>query len=240
MQIDPIGVIHSPYKEKFGIPRQPGLVAGVEMALTLTGAWATPEAVAGLDDFSHIWLIFGFHQCQEQGWRASVRPPRLGGNKRMGMFATRTMFRPNHLGLSLARLVRVRCDDHSVVLTLGGLDLLDQTPVFDIKPYLPYAEAIPTATAGPFQHAPAALVRVRFSGLAEERVVTLQHHIPQLRQVIESVLQQDPRPAYQRELGREYGMRLYDLNIRWVVDSEGFVVTQLESVGEELAGAACS
>jgi tRNA (adenine37-N6)-methyltransferase len=232
--IESIGVIESPYKEKFGIPRQPGLVVEVQSKLVLRGPWAKPEAVVGLESYSHLWVIFRFHQCIDQGWRLSVRPPRLGGNQKMGMFATRTMFRPNNLGLSLAKLDGVVCEKDRVILTLSGLDLVDGTPVFDVKPYLPYVEAVVEAKAGPFQEAPEAAVEIFFAESVNQFLTAKLTNHPKLREIIISILQQDPRPAYQRELGREYGMVLYELNIRWRVEERGFEVISISSQADSV------
>lgn len=149
-----IGVVRSPYKEKFAAPRQPGLVADGVGELHLLPPYNQAEAVRGLMEFSHIWLLFVFHQTPEGGWRATVRPPRLGGNSRMGVFATRSPFRPNPIGMSLVALEGITLRGADVILRLGSLDLVDGTPVVDIKPYLPYAESLPNARAGFAQAGP--------------------------------------------------------------------------------------
>ncbi len=147
MQIEPVGVIESCFKEKFGIPRQPGLVEAACASLRLLPPYDRAEAVRGLEGFSHVWLIFGFHATAAQGWRPTVRPPRLGGNARLGVFATRSTFRPNPLGLSVVRLLDIDTR-RGVQLQLAGGDLLNGTPVYDIKPYLPYADALSEAVGG--------------------------------------------------------------------------------------------
>ncbi|EGU94921.1 hypothetical protein HMPREF9349_05200 [Escherichia coli MS 79-10] len=136
-QFEQIGVIRSPYKEKFAVPRQPGLVKSANGELHLIAPYNQADAVRGLEAFSHLWILFVFHQTMEGGWRPTVRPPRLGGNARMGVFATRSTFRPNPIGMSLVELKEVVCHKDSVILKLGSLDLVDGTPVVDIKPYLP-------------------------------------------------------------------------------------------------------
>ena len=168
-----IGVIRSPYKEKFAVPRQPGLVEDGGGELLLLPPYNQAEAVRGLSDFSHLWVMFIFHQTMEGGWRPTVRPPRLGGNARMGVFATRSTFRPNPLGMSLIELKGVRVKNGEVALELGSLDLVDGTPVVDIKPYLPFAESQPQARAGFAQAAPAGDMPVRFAPQAEQQ---LQQH----------------------------------------------------------------
>ena len=144
----PIGYVHSPYKEKFGIPRQPGLVTAAQATLRLVAPFDQPESVRGLEGFSHVWLIFVFHGTAAQGWKPTVRPPRLGGNARLGVFATRSTFRPNPIGLSVAQIVDIDAQHGQVSLTLSGCDLLDGTPILDIKPYLAYADALHQARSG--------------------------------------------------------------------------------------------
>lgn len=157
-----------------------------------------PEAVRGLEDFSHLWLLFVFHQTMAGGWRPTVRPPRLGGNTRMGVFATRSTFRPNPLGMSLVELKGIRCEKQQVVLQLGSLDLVDGTPVIDIKPYLPFAEALPEARSGFARQAPAADMPVSFSTEARLQLAQHQQRYPHLERFITQTLAQDPRPLIAR------------------------------------------
>ncbi|MTH45208.1 tRNA (N6-threonylcarbamoyladenosine(37)-N6)-methyltransferase TrmO [Intestinirhabdus alba] len=229
-QLEQIGVIRSPYKEKFAVPRQPGLVKSANGELHLLAPYNQAEAVRGLEAFSHLWVIFIFHQTMEGGWRPTVRPPRLGGNTRMGVFATRSTFRPNPLGMSLVELKGIVCRKEQVILTLGSLDLVDGTPVVDIKPYLPFAESLPNAAASYAQHAPAAEMPVSFSHEVTEQLAGLEKRYPQLRTFIREVLAQDPRPAYRKseESGRAYAVWLYDFNVRWRVTDAGFEVFALE------------
>ena len=158
-----IGVIRSPYKEKFAVPRQPGLVKSCSGELHLLPPYNQADAVRGLEAFSHLWVLFVFHQTMEGGWRPTVRPPRLGGNARMGVFATRSTFPPNPIGMSLVELRGVRCHKEHVILELGGLALVDGTPVVDVKPYLPFAESLPDARASYVLAAPQANADVTFS-----------------------------------------------------------------------------
>lgn len=214
-----IGIIRSPYKEKFAVPRQPGLIADGGGELVLLPPYNQAEAVRGLSEFSHLWVMFIFHHTMEGGWRPTVRPPRLGGNARMGVFATRSTFRPNPLGMSLIELKDIQIQGGEVVLQLGSLDLVDGTPVIDIKPYLPFAESHPQARAGFAQAAPASDMPVSFSPLAEQQLQQhLQRH-PNLRRFISQVLAQDPRPAYRKaeEAEREYAVWLLEFNVRWRV-----------------------
>lgn len=214
-----IGTIHSPYKEKFAVPRQPGLIEDGGGELHLHAPYNQPEAVRGLEDFSHLWVMFIFHQTMEGGWRPTVRPPRLGGNTRTGVFATRSTFRPNPLGMSLVELKGISCQGQNVILQLGSLDLVDGTPVVDIKPYLPFAESHPDARAGFAQHAPDADMPVEFLPQAERQLAEHARKYPHLRRFITQVLGQDPRPAYRKgeATDRDYAVRLLDFNVRWRV-----------------------
>jgi len=229
-QFEQIGVIRSPYKEKFAVPRQPGLVKSGGGELHLIAPYNQADAVRGLEAFSHLWVLFIFHQTMEGGWRPTVRPPRLGGNARMGVFATRSTFRPNPVGMSLVELKSIRCQKDQVILELGGLDLVDGTPVVDIKPYLPFAEALPDARASYAQQAPQADMPVYFTDALAAELVHLEKRYPRLREFIVDVLAQDPRPAYRKEedAGKAYAVWLLDFNVRWRVTDSGFEVFALE------------
>lgn len=223
-----IGTIHSPYKEKFAVPRQPGLIEDGGGELHLLPPYNQAEAVRGLEDFSHIWVMFIFHQTMEGGWRPTVRPPRLGGNARVGVFATRSTFRPNPLGMSLVELKGIRRQGQNVVLELGSLDLVDGTPIVDIKPYLPFAESHPEARAGFAQSAPVATMPVTFSASAERQLLLNSVKYPHLRRFITQVLGQDPRPAYRKgeEAERDYAVHLLEFNVRWrVIDDVNHVLS---------------
>ncbi len=211
----PIGVVRSPYQEKFAIPRQPGL-AKVDATIELTPLYADPAAVEGLEQFSHLWVIFVFHAVEAQRigeWRPQVRPPRLGGNEKLGVFATRSTHRPNPIGLSVVELLRIDTND-GVKLHIRGADLLDGTPVLDLKPYLPYADVIPDARAGFAPSAPARL-QVRWCAPA---LSAAQQHSAALQQIVEEVLSLDPRPAYQNDPERIYGVLLDGCNVRFRID----------------------
>lgn len=225
-----IGTIHSPWKEKFAVPRQPGLIEDGGGELELIAPYNQPEAVRGLEAFSHLWLLFVFHQTMEGGWRPTVRPPRLGGNARMGVFATRSTFRPNPVGMSLVELKGVRTDKKGVFLELGSLDLVDGTPVVDIKPYLPFAESHPKARAGFAQLPPSAEMPVTFSPAAQTQLLRYSAQYPHLARFISQVLAQDPRPAYRKgeEPDREYAAWLLDFNVRWCVDAIGTTVVAID------------
>ncbi len=209
--------VRSPYKEKFGIPRQPGLVPSARGRLQLLEPYTDPAMLDGLEGFSHLWLIFGFHACVAQGWRPRVRPPRLGGNREVGVFASRSPFRPNHLGLSVVEYLGVETGE-STALLVAGLDLLDGTPVYDIKPYVPYVDALPDALGGFASTQPEQTLQVCFSATAQATLDS-QADAAWLRSLIEESLTLDPRPAYRRgaESDRVYGMRLDRFDVRWRV-----------------------
>ena len=243
-EFNPIGVVHSCFKEKFGIPRQPGLVSEARATLELEAPFNRSEAVAGLEGFSHIWIIFVFHEAMRERWRPTVRPPRLGGNQRVGVFASRSPFRPNPVGLSVVKLDDIECDGGRCLLHLSGADLLDGTPVLDIKPYLPYADALPEADGGYAADTPVQSISITFSELADAQCAELeQNGLPHLRQLIKQVLSQDPRPAYyvnkkhangERVNGKHtekqhFGMRLYDFDLRWTVEAGQVTVLELNS-----------
>lgn len=217
--MNPIGYIHSCYREKFGIPRQPGLVTAATAFLTLSDTFNT-DTVRGLEAFSHVWLVFQFHATETAGWKPTVRPPRLGGNARMGVFASRSMFRPNPIGLSVVKLDEVEVVAGRVTLHFSGVDLLDGTPILDIKPYLPYADVIPEAQGAYATHKPDVeyCPTISFSVQALQQCeAKSQQWQAQVEQLIRQILQQDPRPAYHKHSApeREYGMRLYDFDVRW-------------------------
>ncbi|GAB3268128.1 tRNA (N6-threonylcarbamoyladenosine(37)-N6)-methyltransferase [Chitinimonas naiadis] len=223
--LQPIGRLESCFKEKFAIPRQPGLCPSAEATLHLLPPYDQADAVRGLEQFSHVWLMFVFHETAHQGWRPTVRPPKLGGNQRVGVFATRSTFRPNPIGLSVARLTGIDTD-HGVRLHLAGADLLDGTPILDIKPYLPYADAIDNASNG-YADDGASPLPVHYSQAADSALLTWQRRHPKLRSLITEVLAQDPRPGYADDPLREYGMTLYELNIKWRCDAAGAWVTSI-------------
>lgn len=228
--LNPIGIISSPYKEKFAVPRQPGLIEDGGGELRLLSPYNQPEAVRGLMAFSHIWLLFIFHQTEQAGWQPTVRPPRLGGNERVGVFATRSTFRPNPLGLSLVELKNIHCCGQDVRLILGSLDLVDGTPIVDIKPYLPFADAKPQATAGFAQEKPNATLLVTFTADARQALITYLERYPHLERFITQVIAQDPRPAYHKkqETTRCYAMHLLEFNISWQINAHNAEVFAID------------
>lgn len=213
LTLQPIGIIQSCYGEKFGIPRQPGLVKSATATLKMLPPYNTEDALRGLNTFSHVWIIFQFHQSAQTSWKATVRPPRLGGNERIGVFASRSNFRPNPIGLSVVELQGIE----GTHLKLGGGDFLDNTPVFDIKPYIPYADSIPTAQSAFAQMAPDAANTVTFSSEAAQQACELENKKrPALKQLISDMLAYNPRPAYQHDdPERIFGTCIFDLEIHW-------------------------
>lgn len=210
MNVELIGHVRTCYGEKFGVPRQPGLVEEAWGELVFEPEFRNADAVRGLEGFSHVWVVFVFHQAVRSDWKPTVRPPRLGGNERVGVFATRSPFRPNPIGLSVVKLEGIDFDHpDGPVLKLRGVDLVDGTPVLDIKPYIPYADSLPDAESG-FANEMPCLLEVIW-----ESEVLLDEGI---RNIITATLAADPRPAYQRgEAGREYGCSISGLNVRWKV-----------------------
>ncbi len=227
----PIGVIHSCFGEKFGIPRQAGLVPAARATLELLPPYAAPETVRGLDGFSHLWIIFVFHGIPAGQWQPTVRPPRLGGKQRMGVFASRSPFRPNPIGLSAVKLERIAIAQGRVTLHLAGVDLLDGTPVLDIKPYLPYADSLPDAAGGFAPQAPELRLTVEFSPVAAAFCAAWPDE--QLPELITQVLRQDPRPAYERanSAPQRYGMRLKGMEVHWEMHGETAYVTDISPGG---------
>lgn len=226
--MEPVADLYTDFPDKFGIPRQSGQVPAARGEVVLRPAFARAEAVRGLEDCSHVWLLFECHRAE--GWRPTVRPPRLGGNARLGVFASRSPFRPNPIGLSVVRLEAVTVEG-GVRLTVSGVDILDGTPILDIKPYLPWADAVPDAHAGFADTVPTRLP-VRFSERARAGLLA-QPEADRLTALVEQVLSLDPRPAYHDDPARVYVNELGGVTLRWRV-AEGVV----EVISTETAGTA--
>lgn len=223
LTLDVIAYIHTDFPEKFGIPRQSGLV-DTRAEIVFEPAYRNPDALRGLGDYSHIWLLWGFSGIEKTEWTPTVRPPRLGGNRRMGVFATRSPFRPNPLGLSCVELKRIDVRKGvGCVLHVRGADLMDKTPIYDIKPYLPYVDSHVDARGGFTQ-------QIKEYGLKVEISDEWMEIIPkEQREILPEILAQDPRPSYQEDPERIYGMEYAGMNIRFQV--RGNVLTVCEITG---------
>ena len=222
MDVQPIAHICSDFSEKFGIPRQSGLVEELTATVVFEPAYRDPSALRGLEGVSHLWLIWEFSQARRESWSPTVRPPRLGGNVRLGVFATRSPFRPNPLGLSCVRLLEIRQDrEQGPVLVVAGADLMDGTPIYDVKPYLPYADCKPDAVGG-------FAARPKGADLAVDCSPALLDRVPEdKRAALLAVLAQDPRPQYQDDPERVYGMAFAGLEVRFQVAGERLTVTEI-------------
>ena len=225
MELQVIAKIHNGFHEKFGIPRQSGLVPELESVIVFEEPFRNPEALHGLSGYSHLWLIWQFSECADVPWRPTVRPPRLGGNKRMGVFATRSPYRPNHLGLSSVTLTGIeKTKDFGTVLRISGADLMDGTPIFDIKPYIAYTDAHPHAVSGFAED----FVDYRLSVSCPEDILSIVK--PEEQGVLLKILEQDPRPAYQNDEARIYNMDFSDYAVSFMVSGEELTVTDIKKV----------
>jgi tRNA-Thr(GGU) m(6)t(6)A37 methyltransferase TsaA len=242
ISFEPIGTLHTCFKEKFGIPRQNNLVKKAPGTLVFNPKFAREEAVRGLEGFSHIWLLFVFHEIvndrkekqasRQRIWSPMVRPPRLGGNKKVGVFASRSPFRPNPVGMSAVRLQAIEMTAKGPLLHLTGVDILDQTPILDIKPYLPYSDVIPDADDGFAKGPPAPAFHISFTDQALEQIREREDRYPHLTDIIKDILANDPRPAYRAEKAaasgdRVFGIRLFDFDLRWKMAGDQILVLEL-------------
>ena len=220
--IHPIARMRSDFPTKFGIPRQSGLVEELRSTIVFEPEFRNPDTLRGIDGFSHLWLIWQFSEAVRDNWSPTVRPPRLGGNTRMGVFATRSPFRPNNLGLSCVKLLGIeQTPDNGTVIHVAGADLMDGTPIFDIKPYIPYSDSFPDAIGGFTDTAGDFLLNVDFP----EHL--LQQLPPAKRDAAKAVLSHDPRPSYQRKPGRIYGLNFAGYDIRFTVDENTLTVQEV-------------
>ena len=220
--IQPIARMRSDFSTKFGIPRQSGLVEQLRSTIVFEPEFRNPDALRGIEEFSHLWIIWQFSEAVRQGWSPTVRPPRLGGNTRMGVFATRSPFRPNNLGLSSVRLLEVeQTEAFGTVLHVGGADLMDGTPIFDIKPYISYSDCHPDAAGGFTDRTGEFLLDVDFPRQLLEKLP------PDKREAALAVLSHDPRPSYQRSETRVYGLIFAGFDIRFTVREEHLTVREV-------------
>ena len=220
----PVARVRSDFPEKFGIPRQSGIVESLEAKIVFEPEFRVMDAVRGLEDFSHIWLIWEFSEAVRDSWSPTVRPPRLGGNVRMGVFATRSPFRPNPIGLSCVKLLKIEQDETlGPVLTVAGADLMDGTPIYDIKPYIPYADCHPEAEGGFTTKVDMKPLIIDFPADLLEKVAA------EKRTALIGVLEQDPRPRYQNDPDRVYGMSFAGMEIKFTVSDRTLSVVELKS-----------
>lgn len=225
VNIQVIARMHSDFATKFGIPRQSGLVEELRSTIVFEPEFRNADALRGIEDFSHLWIIWQFSEAVRQGWSPTVRPPRLGGNTRMGVFATRSPFRPNNLGLSCVKLLGVeQTPDCGTVLHVGGADLMDGTPIFDIKPYIPYADCQPDASGGFTDTAGDFLLKVDFPARLLEELPA------EKREAAIQVLSHDPRPSYQRKPDRVYGLTFAGYDLRFQVKEDVLTVVEVNQV----------
>ncbi len=227
--IEPIGIVRSPFKEKFAVPRQPSLAPSVQAEIELFDLANNEEAVRGIEQFSHLWILFLFDQNLAKGWSPTVRPPRLGGNERVGVFASRSTFRPNGIGMSAVELKGIIKKNGKLFIKIGSCDFVHGTPVIDIKPYIPYSDAVLHAHGG-FAHEEPNSLSVSFTPKALTDIEKLRISQDQTR-VIEEVLSQDPRPAYKKDKidTKTYAVHLYDFNLKFQVHSNVVSVTEIEA-----------
>lgn len=225
IEIQPIARMKSDFPTKFGIPRQSGLVSELRSTIVFEPEFRNADALRGMEGFSHLWLIWQFSEALRSDWSPTVRPPRLGGNTRMGVFATRSPFRPNHLGLSCVELLGIeQTEEHGTVIHVGGADLMDGTPIFDIKPYIPYSDAHPHALGGFTDTAGDFLLTVNFPA------PLLQKLPPEKQEAAVSVLSHDPRPSYQHQPGRIYGLTFAGFDIRFAVEENTLTVVEVNEI----------
>lgn len=223
-----IARMKSDFPDKFGIPRQSGLVNELHSTIIFEPEFRNADALRGLEDFSHLWIIWQFSKAVRDGWSPTVRPPRLGGNTRMGVFATRSPFRPNEIGLSSVKIVGIEnTAEHGSVIHVAGADLMDGTPIFDIKPYIPYCDCHTNATEGFTATAGAYLLNVIDP-------LDLLLKIPEnKRQGLIGVLSHDPRPSYQEDTDRVYGLTFADANIRFTIKGNTLTITEIHNTNKE-------
>lgn len=217
MEIKPVAYIHTDFKDKFGIPRQSGRVPSLTGKIVFEKEFKNPEVIRGIEEYSHLWIIFGFHKAEYKEGTMTVRPPRLGGNTRVGIFASRAPYRPNSLGLSCVKIEKVSNGE----IVVSGVDILDGTPVYDIKPYIPYSDSLPDA-CGSFAE------EMKDHSLQVEFPENLLNEIPEeKRKAIIDCLSDDPRPSYQED-AREYSMAFADFDIHFVVEKQKLIVKSLD------------
>lgn len=224
-EINIIAHIKSDFSSKFGIPRQSGLVDELEATIIFEPEYRNPDTLRGLEEYSHLWILWQFSECIDKDWSPTVRPPRLGGNKRMGVFATRSPFRPNPIGLSCVKLIGIeKTEKHGCVIRVSGADLLDGTPIYDIKPYLPYVDSHPDASNGFALDEKEGSLEVKIP----DEIIKI---IPTEKQAaLKAILSQDPRPGYQDIPDRIYGIEFAGFNVRFEIQNNILTVIEIKSI----------
>jgi len=230
-----IATLRGPYKQKFATPRQPNLVPEAVGELVFEKEFADANSLRALDQFSHLWLIWHFHETSAQGWSPLVQPPRLGGKEKVGVFASRSPFRPNSIGLSVVRNLGSAEVEGRLVLRVGGIDIVDETPILDIKPYVVYADSIADAQSGFANEQPGSQRPISFSASATQALTASAADHPRLKDFIVAVLQQDPRPAWRVRANddKQYGMALYGFNIKWQFSGDKIEVKAITSSDDD-------
>ncbi len=225
---DTIALVHSCFKDKFAIPRQARLVSAATATIELLAPYNDPEITRGMADFSHLWLTFVFHKHIDKGWNTLVKPPRLDGKQRFGVLATRASFRPNPIGLSLVELDFIEHIDGRLLIHVKGADLLDQTPVIDIKPYVPYSDSIVDAKGGFTDNINEQPLILVFSETAEQDCLQASSKYPQIKLFIEQLLALDHRAYYYKKIDKVYSTRVYDYDLRWTISGSKVNVISLK------------
>jgi len=227
---EPIGIVHSCYKDKFAIPRQAGLVTASTASIELSAPYNDIETTKGLEDFSHLWLSFVFHRHVDKGWNTTVKPPRLDGKQRFGVFATRASFRPNPIGLSLVELDSIEQQGARLLIHIKGADLLDQTPILDIKPYIPYSDSLPQARGGFTDQIKEQLFKVLFSDEAFKDCQLAAKKYPDIKLFITQLLSLDHRAYFYKKIDKVYSTRVYEYDLKWRIDGDEVRVVSLKVI----------
>jgi tRNA-Thr(GGU) m(6)t(6)A37 methyltransferase TsaA len=225
-----IGIVHSCYKDKFAIPRQARLVTAATAKIELLKPYNNIEITRGLDDFSHLWLSFIFHRHIGKGWNTTVKPPRLDGKQRFGVFATRASFRPNPIGLSLVEIDSIEQQGSTLFIHIKGADLLDQTPIIDIKPYIPYTDSLPNACGGFTDQIKEKYFDVSFSISASQECQSASQKYPHIEQFIKQLLSLDHRAYFYKKINKSYSTRVYDYDLTWVIEADKVKVISLKVI----------
>lgn len=230
---DTIGIVHSCFKDKFAIPRQAGLVSASTASIELLPPYNDIEITRGMEDFSHLWLSFIFHKHVGKGWNTTVKPPRLDGKQRFGVFATRASFRPNPIGLSVVELDSIEQKNGQLFIHINGADLMDQTPVIDIKPYVPYSDSIPGAKGGFTDQIEEQELQVVFNQEALIDCENAQKNHPHIKTFIRQLLALDHRAYYYKKIDKVYSTQVYDYDLKWTINNSEVVVISLKAENKQ-------